>query len=179
MAKAELLHLGLFDIPSPSNTKMPEPDKTSRGRWRMRLYLFAVGVKRHLTLGTRAMLIDGNRIYLVRHTYVRGWHMPGGGVEPGESAMASIGREVFEESGLRLSGPPELFGLYHSTLATNRDHVALYLCRQFEQGAPFAANFEIAEFGWFAIDGLPDGTTEPTRRRIAEVFDGVERREGW
>lgn len=145
----------------------------------MRIYLFLAGVVRHLTLGTRVMLIRGNEVYLIRHTYTPGWHFPGGGVEPGETAAMAAAREVLEESGYRLAGPVELFGLYHSTLVTNRDHVALFLSREFDLAAPFAANHEIAEFGWFAVDSLPEGTSLPTRRRIAEVFEGAPKSEVW
>lgn len=154
-------------------------DKPRRGRWRMRIYLFLAGVVRHLTLGTRVMLIRGNEVYLIRHTYTPGWHFPGGGVEPGESAAAAAAREVFEESGYRLAGALELFGLYHSMLVTNRDHVALYLCRAFEVAKPFAANHEIADFGWFSVDALPEGTSRSTRQRIAEVFEGAARSDTW
>ena len=151
-------------------------------RWHRRrigLYLFLMGLKRRMTIGTRAMLLDGDRIYLVRHTYLPGWHFPGGGVEPGESAAASVAREVMEESGYRLAAPPELFGLYHNTYATNRDHVAFYVCRSVQPATAFKANFEIAEFGWFPRDALPPGTSKGTRRRLAEVFDGAAKSEAW
>ena len=37
---------------------------------------------RGMTLGVRAAAFDeGGRVFLVRHSYVPGWHMPGGGVE--------------------------------------------------------------------------------------------------
>lgn len=149
-------------------------------RWRMRLYLTLAGAWRRITLGTRVMLIDGEqRIYLVRHTYIAGWHMPGGGVEPGETAAAGAAREVSEESAYRVSGPLTLFGLYHSTLATNRDHVALYVCRDFETVRDFSPNAEIAEFGWFAADALPEETSRSTRQRIAEVLAGAPQSESW
>ncbi|MDR3473835.1 MAG: NUDIX domain-containing protein [Devosia sp.] len=148
-------------------------------KWRLRLYLHLIAIKRRITLGARVMMIDGDRIYLIRHTYLPGWHMPGGGVEPGEAAAASGAREVMEESGYRLTGPLQLFGLYHNTLTTSRDHVALYISRQFEQANVFKANLEIAEFGWFAHDALPPETSASTLRRVAEVFDGAPRSENW
>lgn len=142
-------------------------------RLRTRAFLFTVGIRRHMTLGTRSMLIDGNKIYLIRHTYMPGWQLPGGGVEPNETAELSASREVEEETGYRLTGRPQLFGFYHNvTEATTRDHVALYLCREFEKAREFKANFEIAEFGWFEIGGLPETVTEGTRRRVGEVFGG-------
>jgi 8-oxo-dGTP pyrophosphatase MutT (NUDIX family) len=142
-------------------------------RIRTRAFLFATAIIKRMTLGTRAMLIDGSKIYLIRHTYMPGWHMPGGGIEPGETAEDSMAREVLEETGYRLTARPEFFGFYHNAgPATNRDHVALYLSRDFTRDRVFKKNWEIAEFGWFEIDAVPNGTTEGTKRRIAEVFGG-------
>ena len=83
-------------------------------RWhkrRMGVYLNLMGLKRRLTLGARVMLVDGDKVYLIRHTYAPGWQFPGGGVEPGESAEEAAAREVSEESGYRDVGRPELIGL--------------------------------------------------------------------
>ena len=50
---------------------------------------------RGATLGTRAMVIDGaGRIFLVKHSYIDGWHLPGGGVETGRDAARSAGARV-------------------------------------------------------------------------------------
>lgn len=107
-------------------------------RFRTRAFLFTVGVKRRMTLGTRAALIDGDKVFLIRQTYMPGWQFCGGGVEPGESAELSASREMVEETGYRPAAPMQLFGLYHNTNSlTNRDHVALFLCRAFEQTEAF------------------------------------------
>ena len=148
-------------------------------RLRVRVYLTLMGLKRRMTLGARGVLIDGDKVYLIRHTYLPGWHFPGGGVEPGETIEASMGREVFEESGYRLTGPAELFGIYHNVLATNRDHVALFVCRKFEKVSAFKTNFEIAEFGWFALDALPPDVSNATQRRIDEIFHGAAKAAEW
>jgi len=148
-------------------------------RRRMGVYLFLIGLKRRITLGTRIALLEGERVYLVRHTYLPGWHFPGGGVEPGETPEAGAARELREESGYQPVGRPELFGLYHNTYATRRDYVALYLCRLFEQDQASRPDREIAEAGWFDRLALPLDTTEATRRRLAEIFEGGERSEAW
>lgn len=144
----------------------------STWQWlRTRVYLVAIGVLRHMTVGARIALVDGEKVLLVRHTYLPGWHFPGGGVEPGETAEAAAARELQEETGYRATGPLRLVGLYLSiTSTTNRDHIALYQCSSFEPGPAFVANHEMAEVGWFAHDALPETTTAGTARRVAEIF---------
>jgi len=144
------------------------------------LYLNSVGLRRRMTLGSRVMLVDGEKVLLIRHTYVPGWQFPGGGVEPGETAEESAIREVIEETGCRPVGQLELFGLYHNNNPlTNRDHIAFFVGRSFEKVFDFVPNREIAETGWFHRSALPEKITPSTSARVDEYFDGVERRAIW
>lgn len=125
---------------------------------------------RGMTLGVRGLVIDAqNRVFLIKHSYVAGWHMPGGGVEPGEALGTALERELREEGNIELTGAAELFGIYWNRRAAARDHVALYVVRSFRQSTPPQPNSEIIAHGFFAWDALPDGTTASTRARVAEV----------
>lgn len=152
-------------------------------RWqslRMAVYLFGVGLRRRMILGVRAALIEDDRVLLIRQTYMPGWQFPGGGVEPGETAEFAAARELFEETGYRPASPMSLFGLYHNVNpATNRDHIALYVCRDFQTIHAFKPNMEIGEAGWFQIDALPEQTLPGTHRRIDEIFRGAPQDPNW
>ncbi len=135
---------------------------------------------RGTTLGARALVIDGQRrIFLVKHSYVDGWHLPGGGVETGETLLTALARELAEEANIQLTGPPELHGMFFNVRVSQRDHVALYIVREFRQDGPPTPNHEIIEHGFFARDALPPDTSRATRARLAEVFEGVAVSELW
>lgn len=128
---------------------------------------------RGLTFGVRAVVIDAeNRVFLVRHSYVAGWHLPGGGVETGETAIDALRREMKEEGNIDLTGEPVLHGLFFNRHISRRDHVAVYIVRQFAQDASPSPNREIAECGFFDMTALPAGVTKGTQRRLAEVMGG-------
>jgi ADP-ribose pyrophosphatase YjhB (NUDIX family) len=135
---------------------------------------------RAATLGVRAMVIDGTgRIFLVKHTYIEGWHLPGGGVETGETLIEAVTRELAEEGNIQVGATPPLYGVYFNKRSSRRDHVALFIVRDFRQDENPEPNREIAEHGFFAIDALPQDTGRGTRARVAEVFSGAVISELW
>jgi ADP-ribose pyrophosphatase YjhB (NUDIX family) len=135
---------------------------------------------RGMTLGVRALVIDdGGRIFLVKHSYVSGWHLPGGGVETGETLIQAVARELREEGNIDISEPPRLHGVFFNDRDSRRDHVALFVVRAFRQSATPVPGHEIVEHGFFAVDALPNDTTAGTRARIVEVLGGAPVSERW
>ncbi|WP_281354785.1 NUDIX domain-containing protein [Chelativorans alearense] len=150
----------------------PRPAKT---RLLVRLFHLWFLLRRPMTLGVRGVVYNAqaNTVLLVRHTYVAGWQLPGGGVEPGETTEAALARELEEEGNIALTGAPELKSVHFNRKASRRDHVAVYLVAGFRQTHPHKPDGEIAEARFFPLDALPEETTEGTRRRLSEIFEGA------
>jgi ADP-ribose pyrophosphatase YjhB (NUDIX family) len=127
-----------------------------------------------MTLGVRGVVLDDrNQVFLIRHTYVPGWHLPGGGVETGETALDALGRELREEACITIDETPRLFGVFfNNNRISRRDHVLVYVIRRFTVLEVKRPDREIAEAGFFPLDRLPDGTTGATRNRLAEILEG-------
>lgn len=141
--------------------------------WRASVFLWISGFVRRMTLGVRVIVVDGDKVLMIKHTYLPGWHFPGGGVDGGEGVHEGAVRETFEETGIQVHEPMRLFGMYRNTIPPGRDHVAVFVCDRFEVKLPFTPNREIAEIGWFDVNDLPEGTSKATQLRIAEVFHGA------
>jgi ADP-ribose pyrophosphatase YjhB (NUDIX family) len=154
----------------------PDPEQAFRQtgwpRLRARLFHFFFLLRRPMTLGVRGLVHDraSNSVFLIRHTYVPGWQLPGGGVEVGETLIEALTRELAEEGNIALTAPPALRSVHFNRRSSNRDHVAFYLIESFNQTTPKLRDHEIADAGFFPLDRLPETTTPATLRRIAEVF---------
>jgi ADP-ribose pyrophosphatase YjhB (NUDIX family) len=147
--------------------------------WRRRLepvarpwFRLHARLSRGLTLGVRGVVIDPEgRILLVEHTYVSGWHLPGGGVERGEVAADALARELEEEAGVKPVGPPRLVSIHSNHRRFRGDHVLVYVVETWTP-TPATSRGEIHQIGWFAPNRLPAGVTGGTRARLAEIFSG-------
>src|SRR5437016_11409577 len=101
-------------------------------------------IARGMTLGVRGLVIDGdNKVFLVKHSYVSGWHLPGGGVEVGETAIEALKRELLEEGHIVFDEAPVLHGILFNRRVSRRDHVAVYVVRKFHQDGQPTPNREI------------------------------------
>jgi 8-oxo-dGTP pyrophosphatase MutT (NUDIX family) len=151
--------------------KLPGLGRVLHAYWRL---------SRGLTLGVRVAVLDGHdRVFLVRHTYAHGWQMPGGGVEPGETVIDAARRELREEARIEMLGTPALHGVFFNQRISRRDHVLVYVTREFRVIAPKEPDREIAEARFFPLDALPADLTRGTRERLAEIVEGRTASERW
>lgn len=107
------------------------------------------------------MLDDSGDILLVK-SHHRGWEMPGGQVELGESLSAAAAREVQEESGIVVE-ITSFCGIFQS--------VSRSICNLLYLGKPIGGKLttssESLEAGWFKLpDALDMITHKNFRSRI-------------
>lgn len=147
---------------------------------RNRLFHLYFRLARPMTLGVRAAVLDGEgRVLLVRHSYTPGWHMPGGGVEPGETLLEALAKELREEAMIAFASEPRLHGIFYNDRYSRRDHVAVYIVRDFVSLGERKPDREIVETGFFPLSDLPQATTQSTRARLAEIIGGQAISQKW
>ncbi len=152
-------------------------------KWLISLFILFQCGTRGVSLGVRVVILNAEgAVYLVRHSYMRGWYLPGGGVERRETALEAAKREVAEEAGIKVTGAVELHGVFLNDGYMVPDHICCYIVRDGQwayqgRSGPEGASSngasgdgEIVEGAFFAIDALPDGTTAATRARILEII---------
>ena len=121
---------------------------------------------RPVRTGVRVVLLQGNEVMLVRHSYVPGWFLPGGGLKRNETLDQAARREAYEETGAELNDLT-LAGVFTSFIQWKTDHAIVFLCRDFKITG--RSDNEIAEMRLFALDELP-ADTFPLHRRLLESY---------
>jgi len=115
-----------------------------------KIYCF---IFRPIRMGVRVLMIQDGKIWLIRHTYLAGWFMPGGGIKRNESLEQAARREAKEETGADL-GEITLIGVFTNYVQWKTDHTVVFLCKDFViTGKPDA---EIAELKQFSLYELPE-----------------------
>ena len=122
------------------------------------------------TIGVFAAILDEQgRILCVKRNYgPKNWTTPGGRMEPGESPIEAIEREVQEETGY-LVRAKRLIG---AQSATYKDDLALVIEAEIIGKEEWQPNQEISEMGFFFRDELPQPMHPKTQERIQDAFDG-------
>lgn len=111
-------------------------------------------------------VLDAGRVLIARRAvepYKGMWDIPGGFIEPGESAEAAVVREAQEETGLRvevvayLGSAPDVYGDRGAPTLN-----VFYLVRR-AAGEPIAQD-DVAELRWFPVDDIPADLAFPHQR---------------
>ncbi len=132
-----------------------------------RIYTFFI---RPVGTGVRVLLIQEGQVLLVRHTYLKGWYMPGGGIKRWETTEEAARREAAEEVGAEL-GEVSLLGVYSNFEMNRSDHNVVFVCTDFKWNRTH--DQEIAEVRIFSLKSLPEDLQPGHRRRIEEYTAGV------
>lgn len=123
---------------------------------------------RPLTVGVRVLILNENdEVLLVRHSYVNGWYLPGGGVDHGETIFDAALREVVEETSLVLEGEIETLGILHNANVSRRDHV-VFLATKITRCTPKTNSAEISDVCFFPSNNLPKDICPDTARYISQ-----------
>jgi ADP-ribose pyrophosphatase YjhB (NUDIX family) len=135
---------------------------------------------RSQTLGVQGVVVrNGVEVLLVRHGYVGGWHLPGGGVERNESFESALRRELREETGLEIRGRPKLHGIFANFKRYKGDHIAVYVVPDWERPRIPGRSLEIVEQKFFDLRSLPNGLIEGAKRRLDEIFNQRPSSDEW
>ena len=121
-----------------------------------------------VALGVHALIVDANgKVLLARHSYMKGWSLPGGGVGRGEPPLTALARELREEIGSVVADAPQLVGVFSRRSGWATNVVLLYRLNNAQ--VRFTPNFEVREIQFADPLDPPPGTSAGTRRRLAEI----------
>lgn len=105
------------------------------------------------TVGALCVVHDeSGRLLLVRHSYRRGWGIPGGMLKYGEAPAEAGRRELFEELGLRVR---VLGRAVPMVLPGHRRVDLIFRAAPVSGSSAQALSAEIVEVGWFEPHRLP------------------------
>lgn len=123
-------------------------------------------VTRPVTFGVRAIPVTPEgHVVLVRHSYLDGWHLPGGGRRRHEDARLAALRELREEIGLFGHGAVSHLTDFFHRPDFKRDTVSVFVVE--EVAFRFEPSLEIVAVHAFPPDALPYDTSPGARRSIA------------
>ena len=121
------------------------------------------GAPRHVVTAAAVVLNNKGELLLVRSPR-RGWEMPGGQVEQGESAKTAAVREVHEETGLRIE-ITDFCGVFQNVQRELCNLLFVGKCI----GGTLTASPESPELGWFPLPAALGKITHPTFRQRVEM----------
>lgn len=136
-----------------------------------------VGNEKIILSGAAGAVVKDGKILLVRrHNLSRNWGLPGGVQELGESIRETAHREVLEEVGLDLQ-PTDLIGMYSGPQwdidfpdGGGIQQLTIFFRMEGMIDEIRIQESEVAEWGFFAADELPENTMPCCRQKVLDWF---------
>lgn len=122
-----------------------------------------------VTSGSRAIVLFGKKVLLVKNIGKNYWSFPGGRIEKHETPEYCLMREIKEELDI-LVGINYKLGTYDARNEGKHDCVHIYVAEV--DSEYFKPQWELDDAQWFDLDSLPEGLSPATRRRLKEFKNG-------
>lgn len=118
------------------------------------------------TVGAVCVLEHAGEVLLLWQPHRRGWSLPGGLLDRGETPAEAVAREVAEEVGLRIDpGGPISTGVHPDSQS-----IDVVFRVRLEDRPEVTAAHEVRKARWWSLDALED-TDRETRRILRLVRD--------
>ena len=119
-----------------------------------------------ISIGATAVIVQDNKVLLVKREDFEVWALPGGGVDEGESLAETAVREVYEETGLEIE-ITHLIGLYSEIGSWSDWHLASFAARVI--GGDLKSQMgEVLDLRFFPLDELPEDMFWWHKQHIAD-----------
>ena len=125
-------------------------------------------------LGVSTAIIWEGEILLIRRADFEVWGLPGGMIDPGETAAQAAKREALEETGceVELTGLVGLYAIPQFGLLGMDTHNAVFRAHIIG-GSLTATTDETLDARFFSPDHLPDALMPHHRTRIMDALAGI------
>lgn len=126
--------------------------------------------------GVRVVLVrSDSAVLLVRHWYAPGvWTLPGGGIKGNETPHAAALREVYEETGYRITKIDSTLGTYRGSLGEGDSVIVVTatLNPEAHGSLKLFPDTEVFERKFFLYTDLPETVSPANRKRLDEYVAG-------
>jgi len=115
----------------------------------------SIEAPRHIVAASALVRNDKGQILLVR-THRRGWEIPGGQIEIGESLIAGLKREVLEESGVQVE-----IGRLAALRSNLTSSIVIFCFEARYLGGQLRPSDETPEVRWVSAEGALEMISHP------------------
>jgi 8-oxo-dGTP pyrophosphatase MutT (NUDIX family) len=128
-------------------------------------------------VATKALIVSGDKVLLVKEIPEMYWGFPGGGVDHGETIETSLVRELEEELGVSAQDVTTDYKIAHHTIGTVVDNIPR-MNVFYKVGIPeqsLKKTDHVAEWQWFTREEFMKSNMSPSykdRTKLAEVIFG-------